>query len=206
MKIKNYILKALGFFCFIGLFPISTTLLSCGGSYKNEQKVKPVFFIDIKCGDNLEALLADGLVEHTGGETVWLQYEWKLTDSYITTLFPRAGVVFDNDNIIQEIHLTSTNLNEYNPHDDTKEAFNIMMQHFCQEYSGMRSKELYETYNHCIYNTGTEYYWDTPDIHIRLRHFTKSHNENLCNPAPLPTCVNYLLAGGSYTEVIITRK
>lgn len=39
------------------------------------------------------------------GEMAWLWYDWKLTDSNITSHFPRAGVVFDSRNIIQGIEL-----------------------------------------------------------------------------------------------------
>ena len=86
----------------------------------NAQNTKTTFFGPINCGDNLEKCIQNGWVQHTGGETLWLSYDWKLTDSNITSRFPRAGVVFDSRNIIQEIHLISTNHNYTDPKDDTK--------------------------------------------------------------------------------------
>lgn len=186
------------------IMAIIIALAFVGNGLLYAQNRKPVFFGAISCGDNLEKCITNGWVQHTGGETAWLSYDWKLIDSNITSRFPRAGVVFDSRNIIQEIHLISTNLNSGSPKDDTKGAFNYMLQYFCQRYSGMKKKDVYEREGECLYNVGTEYYWETPYIHIRLRHFTLAHNENMCTSKPV--CFNYTILGGTYAEVIITRK
>lgn len=213
MKFKHCIFKTSGpICCIISLLLIATTLFSCANSSNcYAQDTKGTFFGPISCGDNLEKCIQNGWVQHTGGETLWLSYDWKLTDSNITSHFPRAGVVFDSRNIIQEIHLISTNHNYIDPKDDTEEAFNYMLQYFCQRYKGMKQRDYYKSTNHCLYDTGIEYFWETQNLVIRLRHYKTAHNENKCNPTVVGFsnggyCLDYRMSAGTYTEVIITKK
>lgn len=205
MKIKHCIFKTSGSICrIISLLLIATTLFSCANSSNcYAQDTKGTFFGPISCGDNLEKCIQNGWVQHTGGETAWLWYDWKLTDSNITSHFPRAGVVFDSRNTIQEIHLISTNLNRYAPHDDTEGAFNYMLQYFCQQYKGMKKKDVYEKIDECRYKSGVEYSWSTQFLNIRLRHYTLAHNDNACTES---YCIDYSISGGTYAEVFITKK
>ena len=211
MKIKHCIFKPSGFICIIGLFLITATLFSCANSSNDDttktQNKKATFFGPISCGDNLEKCIQNGWVQHTGGETAWLSYDWELTDSNITSLFPRAGVVFDNKNIIHEIHLISTNHSYVDPKDDTEGAFNYMLQLCCQQYQGMQQSDFHKSTDHCLYDEGIEYFWETQNLVIKLRHYKTKHNENKCNHTFGPGfCVNDHMSAGTYTEVIITGK
>lgn len=166
-----------------------------------------VFFEKFNIGDKLEECLANGLIESSGG-----QFEWELTDSDIKTYFQRTGVVFDNNNTIQEIELLAynyTNLNT-NQNVDVSRSFNYMLQYFSQRYSGMKKGEFdtKDDTTYCLYEVGTEYVWNTPDLTIRVQLFHSVHNAafHANKESVLGVCMDERMRSGTFARVRIIKK
>lgn len=171
-----------------------------------------VFFEKINIGDKLEKCLANGLFQSSGGPHAGTPFEWELTDSDIKTYFQRTGVVFDNNNTIQEIELLAynyTNLNT-NQNVDVSRSFNYMLQYFSQRYSGMKKGEFNtkDDTTYCLYEVGTEYVWNTPDLTIRVQLFHTVHNAafHANKESVLGVCMDERMRSGAFARVRIIKK
>lgn len=171
-----------------------------------------VFFENINVGDNLEKCIAKGLVESTGGATNWNAYEWKLTDSNLNNYFQRTGVVFDNNNIIKEIELLASDYKENNKGDvDVKKSFNYILKYFTQRYSGMKVRKVNtKNSSSCLYDIGTEYFWETSNLIIQVKLYDCVHDEIICKTKPQGAlgdfCADSFMNCGAFSKVNIIMK
>lgn len=189
------------------IFILISALCSCNNSVNKSNEL----LSQISYGDTWELCIKKGVIQHTGGATAYKPYEWELTDSQITSYFPIAGVVFDNNNVIKELHLKAEcNKNDSRGEAKVKNAFNYILRYYTQRYSGMKSKKINtKNSNSCIYNIGTEYTWETPYAIIKIEFYNCVHDSEICNrlPKKFPgVCVVYDYEGGTYTKVNIIRK
>lgn len=171
-----------------------------------------VFFENFNIGDKLEKCLASGLIQSSGGPHAGTPFEWELTDPNIKTYFQRTGVVFDNNNNIKEIDLLASKYKYHDgyPNVDVGNSFNYMLQYFSQRYSGMKKGEFNtkDDTTYCLYEVGTEYVWNTPDLTIRVQLFHTVHNAafHANKESVLGVCMDERMRSGTFARVKITKK